>query len=407
MLNSEKIREDFPVFAHHPDLVYLDSAATTLKVRSVIEKEREYMEEYPANISRGLYPLSEKATEEYEKTRDAVAEWIGASREEVIFTKGTTESLNLLSYAFEKNISSENNIVVTAMDHHANFLPWQALATRAGAEFRVVPVSKSGEIDPNALENFIDRNTKIFAFPHISNVLSTIVPVQAIAKKIRELAPEAKIILDAAQAAAHMTLDVKMLDVDFLAFSAHKCFGPTGVGILWGEYALLEALPPFQYGGDMVENARTEGSTFKKPPHRFEAGTPNISGVIAFRAAIEYMQALGMEHIREHEFLLTEYTLAKLREHFPDISILGSDETQKRGSLISFTLPDIHPHDLAEILGQENVCLRAGTHCAHPLHSALGIPATARMSFSIYSSIEDIDRAIKYMREAYEIFSKK
>lgn len=407
MLNSEKIREDFPVFAHHPDLVYLDSAATTLKVRSVIEKEREYMEEYPANISRGLYPLSEKATEEYEKTRDAVAEWIGASREEVIFTKGTTESLNLLSYAFEKNISSENNIVVTAMDHHANFLPWQALATRAGAEFRVVPVSNSGEIDLDALEKFVDRNTKIFAFPHTSNVLGTIIPVQTIAKKIRELAPEANIILDAAQSVPHMTLDVKTLGIDFLAFSAHKCLGPTGVGVLWGKYELLETLSPFQYGGDMVENARIEGSTFKKPPHRFEAGTPNISGIIAFRSAIEYMQALGVEHIREHETFLTEYALAKLREHFPDISILGSDETQKRGSLISFTLPGIHPHDLAEILGQEDICLRAGTHCAHLLHSALGVPATARMSFSIYNSTEDIDRAVEGMRKARKIFNSQ
>jgi cysteine desulfurase/selenocysteine lyase len=400
MLDSKKIREDFPVFDHHPDLVYLDSAATALKPRCVIEKEREYMEEYPMNISRGLYPIAEKATEEYEKTRDTVAKWIGASRDEIIFTKGTTESINLLSYALEKNISREENVVVTAMDHHANFLPWQALAKSTGAKFRVVPVSMEGEIDRNALSSLVNARTKIFAFPYISNVLGTIFPVREITEKVRALAPNAIIILDAAQAVAHMTLDTKKFNVDFLAFSAHKCFGPTGVGILWGKYALLEALPPFQYGGDMVESAQIKGSIFKKPPHRFEAGTPNISGVIAFRAAIEYMQAIGMEHICKHEAYLTKYALKKLREYFPDISILGSDEAEKCGNLISFTLPGIHPHDLAEVLGQENICLRAGTHCAHPLHSALGIPATARMSFSIYSSTEDIDRAIEGIKKA-------
>ncbi len=405
MLNPKKIREDFPVFTHHPDLVYLDSAATALKPRSVIEKEREYLEEYPANISRGLYALSVRATDEYEKTRDAVAEWIGASREEIIFTKGTTESLNLLSYTLEEKISKGDTVVTTAMDHHANFLPWQALAKRARAEFRVVPISERGEIDTNALASLIDEHTKIFAFPYISNVLGTIVPVQIIAKKVRELAPQAKIILDAAQAAPHMPLDVNALGVDFLAFSAHKCFGPTGVGVLWGKYEFLEALPPFQYGGDMVESAKMEGSTFKNPPHRFEAGTPNISGVIAFRAAIEYMRSLGMENIQKYETSLTQYAAQKLRENFPDIRILGSEEKEKRGSLVSFTLPGIHSHDLAESLARENICLRAGTHCAHPLHSALDIPATARMSFSVYNSEEDINRAIEVIKKARQLYA--
>jgi len=405
MLNPKKIREDFPVFTHHPDLVYLDSAATALKPRSVIEKEREYLEEYPANISRGLYALSVRATDEYEKTRDAVAEWIGASREEIIFTKGTTESLNLLSYTLEEKISKGDTVVTTAMDHHANFLPWQALAKRARAEFRVVPISERGEIDTNALASLIDEHTKIFAFPYISNVLGTIVPVQIIAKKVRELAPQAKIILDAAQAAPHMPLDVIALGVDFLAFSAHKCFGPTGVGVLWGKYEFLEALPPFQYGGDMVESAKMEGSTFKNPPHRFEAGTPNISGVIAFRAAIEYMRSLGMENIQKYETSLTQYAAQKLRENFPDIRILGSEEKEKRGSLVSFTLPGIHSHDLAESLARENICLRAGTHCAHPLHSALDIPATARMSFSVYNSEEDINRAIEVIKKARQLYA--
>lgn len=407
MLDSEKIRADFPVFAHHPNLIYLDSAATTLKPRVVIEKELEYMEMYPANISRGLYPLSERATAEYEMTRSATAQWIGAESNEIVFTKGTTESLNLLAYAFEGSIAKGDTILVTAMDHHANFLPWQALAKRTGATFRILPVLESGAINLEVLASSLDVNTKIFAFPSVSNVLGSVTPVRAIANIVRVRAPQARIILDAAQAAPHMPIDVQALGVDFLAFSAHKCFGPTGVGVLWGKYSLLESLPPFQYGGDMVESARTEGSSlFKKPPHRFEAGTPNISGVIAFRAAIEYIQTLGMENILAHESSLAQYALTKLRSSFPDIRILGPSENENRGSLISFTLPGIHPHDLAASLAEENICIRAGSHCAHPLHHTLNIPATARMSFSIYNSKEDIVCAIKSMEKAVKIFSK-
>lgn len=404
MFNSTQIRTDFPVFAHHPDLVYLDSAATSLKPRVVIEKELEYLEKYPANVSRGFYPLSVRATEEYEKTRDAVAEWIGAQREEIVFTGGTTDSLTLLSYTLEKTLSPQENIVVTSADHHANFLPWQALAKRTGAKFRVIPVSETGEIKIDSLESNIDKQTKIFAFPYISNVLGTITPVRDIAEKVRALAPHALIILDVAQAAPHLPINVATLDVDFLAFSAHKCLGPTGVGILWGKYELLDALPPFRYGGEMVESARIENSVFKNSPHRFEAGTPNISGVIAFRAAIEYLQAIGMEHIRAHEASLTQYAIQKLRESFPNIRILGPSDQETHGSLISFVIPNIHPHDLAESLGAENICLRAGTHCAHPLHSSLDIPATARMSFSIYNTEADIDRAIEGIRKAQHTY---
>ncbi len=407
MIHPETIRADFPVFTHHPSLIYLDSAATSLKPRVVIEKEREYLEEYPANISRGLYKLSERATREYEETRDTVAKWIGAKREEIVFTKGTTEAINLLSYTLGNTLTKEDSIVVTNMDHHANFLPWQALALRTGAQFKVMPVSESGDISQETLKSFVDKDTKIFAFPLISNVLGSFTPVNAIANTVRALAPEARIILDAAQVASHMTLDIDMLGVDFLAFSAHKCFGPTGVGILWGKYALLDSLPPFQYGGDMVENAHIEGSTFKKSPYRFEAGTPNISGIIAFRAAIEYMQSIGIEAIQEHEHALARYAVETLRQHFPDIRILGLHDQEMQRSLISFSLPGIHPHDLAEALARENICIRAGAHCAHPLHSALNIPASARMSFSIYNSKEDVNRAIEVMEETFLIFSKK
>ena len=407
MIHPETIRSDFPVFGHHPALAYLDSAATSLKPRVVIEKELEYLEKYPANISRGLYWLSERATQEYEETRAAVARWIGAEKNEIVFTRGTTESINLLSYALGNTLSGKDSVVVTGMDHHANFLPWQALASRTGAQFKIIPVSSSGEIDQETLKSFIDRDTKIFAFPFISNVLGAIAPVRDIVDAVRTLAPEARIILDAAQAASYMTIDVKALDVDFLAFSAHKCFGPTGVGVLWGKYSLLDSLPPFQYGGDMVENAGIDSSTFKRPPYRFEAGTPNISGVIAFRAAVEYMQSIGMETIQAHEQSLTRYALETFRRRFPDSRILGPDNREMRGSLVSFSLPGIHPHDLSETLAQENICIRAGAHCAHPLHASLGIPASARMSFSIYTSEEDIDRAMDCMRKARDIFLKK
>ncbi len=293
------------------------------------------------------------------------------------------------------------------MDHHANFLPWQALARRTDATFRVLPVPESGDIDLETLKSSLNTNTKAFAFPYVSNVLGSVSPVRTIVDIVRTRAPQAQIVLDAAQAAPHTPLDVQVLGVDFLAFSAHKCFGPTGVGVLWGKRSLLESLAPFQYGGDMVESARIENSLFKKPPHRFEAGTPNISGVIAFRAAIEYMQSLDMNHVREYEASLAEYALQQLRLNFSDIRILGPSENKNRGSLISFTLPGIHPHDLAASLAEENICIRAGSHCAHPLHHALNISATARMSFSIYNSKEDVMHTIKSMKKAMKIFSKK
>lgn len=400
MFDPEKIRADFPIFTHHRDLVYLDSAATSFKPHAVIEKELEYLEEYSANISRGFYSLSVRATKEYEKTRDTVAEWIGARRDEIVFTSGTTDSLNLLSYSLEKNIEPDENIVVTAADHHANFLPWQALANRTRAEFRVIPISETGQMDMDTLGSYVDSQTKIFAFPFISNVLGAVNPIRDIAKKVRELAPNACIVLDAAQAAPHMPIDIATLEVDFLAFSAHKCLGPTGVGILWGKNERLNTLPPFRYGGEMVESATIEGSVFKKPPYRFEAGTPNVSGVIAFRSAIEYMQTLTMKNIREYESSLAAYAIQKFHSNFPDIRILGPTGKENRGSLVSFVLPDIHPHDLAEFLGQEDICLRAGTHCAHPIHKTLGVPATARMSFSVYNSEEDIDCAVKAMENA-------
>lgn len=407
MIHPETIRRDFPVFKHYPELTYLDSAASALKLGVVAETERAYLEEYPANISRGLYDMSVRATEAYEKTRDAVAKWISARREEIIFTFGTTASINLLSYTLQHNISSKHNIVVTSADHHANFLPWQALAERVGAEFRIVPVSESGHLDIAILEKFLDSNTAVFAFPHISNVLGSVFPVQEIAQKARVLAPHAKIILDAAQSAPHLTINAHALGVDFLAFSAHKCFGPTGVGILWGRYDMFDTLPPFLYGGDMVESATQNTSTFKKPPYRFEAGTPNISGIIALCAAIEYMETIGMENIKEHETHLTQYADTELRKHFPNIRILGPKEPNKRGSLISFVLPDIHAHDIAETLAEENICVRAGAHCTHPLHTALNIPASLRLSWSIYNTEADIDRAIAGIRKAQKIFSKK
>ena len=406
MIHPETIRKDFPIFSNIPNLDYLDSAATALKPRVVIEKETEYAENYPANISRGLYGISERATREYEATRDAVAEWIGSAREEVVFTRGTTESINLLSYTLGSTLSEKDSIVVTEADHHANFLPWQATAFRSGAQFRAMPVSETGVIDPEALPSFVDETTKIFAFPFASNVLGSIAPVHLIADRVRKLAPKAIIVLDAAQAAPHTDIDVSSLGVDFLAFSTHKCFGPTGVGVLWGKRNILDSLPPFQYGGDMVESVGIESSTFKQPPYRFEAGTPNISGVIAFRAAIEYMRAFGMESIRAHEWKVTKYAMDELKKAFPDVRILGSEDARQRVGIISFVVPGIHPHDIAESLARENICVRAGAHCAHPLHASIGIPASTRISLSIYNTESDIDRAVQAIAKTRRVFSK-
>ncbi len=403
----QDIKKDFPIFKNRPEMVYLDSAATTLKPASVIAKGVEYYDRYGANIARGLYAISEQATEEYEKTRVVVADFINAAKEEVVFTRGTTEAINLLSYSLENRLNEGDEILVTVAEHHSNFLPWQALTARTKARLVILDIDEEGRFKTDDLETLVTPHTKIFAFGFVSNVLGTINPVADIIAQAKQLNPDILTVVDAAQAAAHLPIDIRAIDCDFLAFSSHKMFGPTGVGVLYGKHSLLEAMPPFQYGGEMVLEAGREHSTFKDSPYKFEAGTPDIAGVIAFRSAIEYINSLGLENIREHELAILKYAVEKLIENFGEsITIFGPQETTHRSGVIAFSIAGIHPHDIAQMLAEDDICIRAGQHCTAPLHDSLQLPATARLSVSVYTAREDIDRLITKLRDIVKLFGK-
>ncbi len=420
MINASDIKKDFPIFQTHPDLTYLDSTATSLKPRSVIEKLTEYYRDYSANVHRGIYAISEQATAEYEKTREAVAEFIHANRvEEVIFTRSTTEALNLVAYSLGREIVNQNDeIVTTAMEHHSNFVPWQVLAAENGAVFKVISVTKDGYLDivsatdnktvhVRDLSSAITRRTKIFALTYISNVLGTINPIKEIIRAVKKINPHVITIVDAAQVVPQQTVDVQDLGCDFLAFSSHKMLGPTGVGVLWGKYELLDSMYPFQYGGDMIAEVTIETSKFKEPPYKFEAGTPHIGGVIGLQAAIEYLNKIGLENIRNHEKHIVEYAIRSLNQEFgKSIRILGPTNSDHKVSIISFTLDAAHPHDIAQVLDESNIAVRAGHHCAMPLHTALNAVASARASFYIYNSKEDVDTLVEGLKKTVALFSK-
>lgn len=433
MHTFDEIKKNFPIFRHRKDLVYLDSTATSLKPQTMIDAVSKYYETLSSNVGRGIYPTAEETTEQVETTRAKTAQFIGAEPEEVIFTRNTTESINLLAFVlsdtlfpviaseakqsqnneiattFQKNGTSRNdrgNIVVTAMEHHSNYLPWERLARERGAEFRIVPFTTDGTIDTDSLEKYIDKETKIFASVAISNVFGTINPIREFVRKARAINPNILTVIDAAQAAGHRNLDVRAIDCDFLAFSGHKCFGPTGIGVLYGKKSLLEPLPPYQVGGGMVLDACARIPEFRPIPHRFEAGTPDIASIVGFGAALDFINGIGIETIRNHEIKLVTYAVKKLLETFgSDITILGPKDPAARGGLISFTVNGIHPHDLAQMLGESDICVRAGEHCAAPLHHALDLPATTRASFSIYNDTNDIDRLVAAMKEARELMS--
>lgn len=401
----------FPIFEKHPDLIYLDSAATSLKPESVISAEREYEEVYSANIARGLYPIAEVATDAFETARKKVSRFIHADPKEIIFTSGTTHGINLATQMLDPLVTSGDNIIVTKLEHHSNFLPWKELARRKNAEFRIAPFTQEGLIDIETLSSLIDDRTRIVAFSAISNVFGGINPVADIIRAVKEKNPKSRTIIDAAQAAGHIDIDATEWGADFIAFSGHKMYGPTGIGVLYGKEIILDHLPPTTFGGGMVMDVyptpplagRACASIYREIPHRFEAGTPNISGAIGLGAAIDCIDNIGIEKIREHDLEISAYALEKLRSAFGDsIRILGPTDIDRRSALISFTIAGIHPHDLAEILGEKNICIRAGEHCASPLHRKLGIPATARISFGIYTTKEDIDRLIFEIKNIQE-----
>ena len=386
------VRGDFPVLARTVNgrpLVYLDSAATAQKPIQVIEAIARFYREANANVHRGLYALSVEATELYENARKKIAALIGARPEEVIFTRGTTESLNLLAYSLgEARVREGDGILVTVMEHHANLIPWQELARRKGAALSAVRITPDGELDMDDFRRRLSARTAVVAVTHISNVLGTINPIPEISREAHRVG--ALVVVDAAQSIPHLPVDVRELGCDFLAFSGHKMLGPTGIGVLWGRRELLEEMPPFLTGGEMIREVWIDRATWNDLPYKFEAGTPPIAQAVGLGAAVEYLAGLGMEEVRRHEEELTGLLLEglKAREY---VEIYGPHEPQKRGGVVAFNLRGIHPHDVATLLDQEGIAIRAGHHCAQPLHRLLGVPASCRASVYVYNTPEEIE----------------
>ena len=399
-----RIRADFPILdqtVHGHPLVYFDNAATTQKPRAVIETLRHYYEHNNANVHRGLHELSARATEAYEKSRQRVAEFIGAaSAEEIIFTRGTTESINLVAQAWGgKFLRAGDVILLTEMEHHSNLVPWQLIAERVGARLRFIPVNDDGTLALEELSSLLTPEVKLFACTHVSNSLGTINPVAELCARARKVG--AVSLIDLAQSAGHMPVDVREIGCDFAAFSGHKMSGPTGIGALYGRSDVLDAMPPWHGGGEMIVSVMLEKSTFKRPPHRFEAGTPNIAGAIGLAAAIEYIDAIGRAAIFEHDANLTTYALERLAE-LPGIRLLGP--AGKRGASVSFVMSSAHPHDLTTFADQHGLALRGGHHCNQPLMRRFGVPGTTRASFYFYNTTAEIDRMVEILREAIRFF---
>ncbi|HZO71084.1 MAG TPA: cysteine desulfurase [Ktedonobacteraceae bacterium] len=400
------IRNDFPILSrqvHGRPLVYLDSTASSQKPTSVIEAMSHYYQTYHANVHRGVYEISEEATAAMEKARVKVARFINARQsKQVIFTRNTSESINLVAYSWGgANIHAGDLIILTEMEHHSNLVPWQLLAQRTGARLEFVPVSDDGLLRLDVYEQLLQQQPKLVAFSQMSNVLGTIYPAREMIARAHEVGALA--LVDGAQSVPHLPVDVQELDVDFLCFSAHKMLGPTGIGALYGKRELLEAMPPFMGGGDMIRRVGLRESTWNDLPWKFEAGTPAIAEAIGFGAAIDYLNELGMTAVMQHEREITVYAMEQLQT-VPELMIYGPD-AGKRGGVISFTLGDIHPHDLASILDQEaGVAIRAGHHCAQPLMERFGLSATARASFYVYTIKEEIDTLVQGLHKARQIF---
>ncbi len=397
MLDTNKIKKDFPLFKKQPHLVYLDSTATSLKPQSVINKLNDYYLDYSANIFRGVYDMSEKATTEYEETRAVVKDFINASRvEEIIFTRNATESINLFVHGITDRFSKDDEVVTTITEHHSNFVPWQQLAKKKKLKFTVAQ-------DVSNFNFQVSKKTEILAITYVSNVLGTVNPIKKIISEAKKINPHIIVLVDGAQAVPHIKVDVQKLGCDAFAFSSHKMLGPTGVGVLWVKKELLETFPPYQYGGDMIRSVSIEETEFADLPHRFEAGTPHIAGVIALKEAIHYLQKVGLDVIHSHEVNLAQLCYDRLEEEFgKKITIIGP---QKRESgIVAFVVKDVHAHDVAQLLNEDHIAVRAGHHCAMPLHLHLGIEASVRASFYLYNSKEDVEKLIASLHKALHLF---
>lgn len=404
-MNVAEIRKDFPILArevHGKRLVYLDNAATSQKPRQVIDAIKEYYESYNANVHRAIHALGEQATAAYEEARAKVARFINAPSERcVVWVKNASEAINLVAYAWgRKNVGEGDEILVSPMEHHSNLVPWQELARARGARLKFFNLTPEGRLDLENLDTLLTPRTKIVAITHASNVLGTINPVADIARKAHEVG--SLILVDGAQSTPHMPVDVQALDCDFFVFSAHKMCGPMGIGVLYGKEEILDAMDPFLFGGEMISTVTLERSTWNDIPWKFEAGTPNVAGAIGFGAAIDYLEAIGMEAIQRHEQELVAYAWEALSE-LDGMVLYGPKE--ERSGLIAFNYAEIHPHDLSTVLDQEGIAIRAGHHCAEPLMRWLDVPATARASFYLYNTREDIDALVRGLLRAKEFFA--
>ena len=410
MLDVAKIRRDFPILSklvYGKPLVYLDNAATSQKPSSVIQALVDYYEGYNANVHRGVHALSMESTQRYEEAREKVVRFIGApDSENLIFVRNTTEGINLVASTWAAaNIGPGDEILLTEMEHHSNLVPWQRLAKNKDARLRFIPVTDEGTLDLSNLDALLNHRTKLVSMTHMSNVLGTINPVKDIAQKAHAVG--ALILIDAAQSVPHMPVNVTDLGCDFLAFSSHKMLGPTGIGGLYVSSPVLEQMEPFLSGGEMVQEVTFDSATWNDLPMRFEAGTPNIAGTIGLGAAVDYLESLGMDQVREHEIQLTGYALDALKELSEDFNFYGPADLSIRGGIISFYSPDVHPHDLGTLLDREGIAIRAGHHCAMPLtRDKLGVAATARASFYIYNTEEEVDLLVSTLKKALRYFSK-
>ena len=401
----EKIREDFPILHQEVNgkpLVYLDNAATSQKPKSVIDSIEKYYRGYNSNIHRGVHTLSENATEAYESARIKVRDFIHAnSTKEIVFVRGATEAINLVAQSFGRNtLGSDDEIIITELEHHANIVPWQLLSQQTGAKLKYVPINDNGELVESEYKKLLNEKTRIVAVGHISNALGTINPIENMINLAHEYG--AKVLIDGAQATSHTSVDVKKLDCDFYVFSGHKLFGPTGIGVLYGKEDLLEKMPPYQGGGDMIKMVTMKETQYNELPHKFEAGTPNISGVIGLGAAIDYVNKIGLENIGNHEKQLLDYA-NQMASEITELKFIGT--AKNKTSILSFTLDGIHPHDVGTILNNEGIAIRTGHHCAMPVMEYFQIPATSRASFSFYNTHAEVDVLIEGINKCSKVFN--
>ncbi len=406
IVNSYELRNDFPIFRkkiNGKDLVYLDNASTTQKPYSVIDSITDFYSNYNSNIHRAVYQLAEEATKMYEQSREKIANFINARPEEIIFTRNTTESINLIAHSWARlNLKKDDGVAITEIEHHSNIVPWQILSQEIGTRLEYVGIDENGFLDlEHMIELISSKKIKLVSLSHMSNVLGTIVPIEKIIRIAHENG--IPVIVDGAQSVPHMPVNVKNMDCDFLVFSAHKMLGPTGVGVLYAKKEHLDKMKPFLGGGDMIKEVFKFHTDYNEVPYKFEAGTPNIADVVGFGAAIEYLEKIGMENIRKHEIYLTDYALESMLS-LKYVTIYGPRDPNERGGVISFNIADIHPHDLATIMNNHGIAIRSGHHCAQVLMQRLDVPATSRASFYIYNTKEEIDRFVNAIKEAGRIF---